>query len=164
MAFDNPPRQIDYLAVRGAALARLTDDAALMARLKIAPQAGLTLADVETQGQPTPSVHMIFEQFEVADAQRVPNAVAYLQRQFWLFAVRVINSRDSRSNQHAEDTAGPILGRLDELLIGWAPLYGFSPFRAETPPLAERVPGYSLIPLRFSTTARIIRDHTAGAE
>lgn len=160
MAVDNPTRQTDYLAVRSETLTRLAADSALMDLLKLPPQAGLTLEDIQTIGQPTPSVHMIFEQFEVGDTERVITNVSYIQRQFWLIAVRVANARDTRSNQHAEDTAGAILGRVDELLIGWTPLYGFSPWRAETPPLAERVPGYSLLPLRFSTTARIIRDHT----
>lgn len=161
MSYRTPEPEIDQFSHWRNEVLRLRNDEKLASMLKIPVLAEMTREELDP-GQPTPSLHVIFQQEEKADVTNVPSGAAYIQRQYFLCIVRVENYRSANSLEPASMAAGPVLGRLDELMIGKRPGPGFGPWEYASPPLSDRTQGYVLYAKRYSTTLVISTDHTIG--
>lgn len=105
---------------------------------------------LEYSGQ-SPAAWLIYASAGVSNNTASKRAMI-VEMQTWIVAVSVRNMRDTKFNADVRRVAGPILYRIDRLLLGYSPLddldnvpSGGSPLVGTTPPEAfQNLPGIGI--------------------
>jgi hypothetical protein len=113
-------------------------EAELVARLQQALPAHVRvltaedLKDLTEERLPTPSVHLIYQGYQVKE-NRADGRVARISER-WLAVIAVSASRRGNSGSDARDSAQALFDELVPALMGWQPVSAAAPILLATPP------------------------------
>lgn len=146
----------NYLEIEAPVIARLEHEV----RDAKAVFGAADLAGMKQAGQVTPALHVIYDGDEVlsdraghgARAEEYPTRYrgkAHV-RQRWLVVVAVRNAKVAGSGVAVNETAGPLIQRVMEVLCGWQPTQTSQPLTRRTGPRPVYQESYAYFPLLFT--------------
>lgn len=90
------------------------------------------LKDLTEEQLPTPSVHLIYQGYQVKENR--PDGRSSRVTERWLAVIAVSANRRGRSGSDARDGAQQLFDQLVPALIGWQPASAVAPILLATPP------------------------------
>lgn len=105
------------------------------------------LADVTTDRQPTPAVHLFYQGYKVIELR--PDGKAARVDQSWLVIVACKNVSSWRSGQAARNEAGERAEQVVDALMGYRLPSAAGPIRLANAPKPAYIDGITYFPLSF---------------
>jgi hypothetical protein len=106
------------------------------------------LASVTEDRQPTPAVHVIYQNYNVQEAR--PDGKAASIQQSWLVVCTAKDVRSIRSGERSRLAAGELAERVLPVLMGWHSAIAAGPLLLTTPPQPAYSNGITYLPLAFT--------------
>jgi hypothetical protein len=111
------------------------------------------LAGVQENQQFTPAVHLVYQDYGVAESRSDGTAARVTQD--WLAVVATRNQRGLRSGEQARSDAGQIAMRVCAALMGFKPTPACKPMQLINAPGAGYSAGFQYLPLAFKAEITI---------
>jgi hypothetical protein len=106
------------------------------------------LASVTEDRQPTPAVHVIYQNYSVLETR--PDGKAASIQQSWLVVCTAKDVRNIRSGEASRLAAGELAERVLPELMGWQAPKAAGPLVLSTPPQPAYAKGITYLPLAFT--------------
>ncbi|MDP2548084.1 hypothetical protein [Oceanobacter sp. 4_MG-2023] len=106
------------------------------------------LAGATEASQPTPAVHLVYQNYRVIESR--PDGRAARIQQTWLTVIAVRNVRNTRSGAAARSEATELASLLAPALMGFKPTGAAKPLTLVTAPQASYSTGHQYLPLAFA--------------
>jgi len=106
------------------------------------------LASVTEDRQPTPAVHVVYQNYRLLDNRTDGKAASIEQN--WLVVCTAKDVRGLRSGEQSRLAAGELAEQVLPNLMGWVATGAAGPFLLSTPPQPAYSNGITYLPLAFS--------------
>lgn len=106
------------------------------------------LASVTEDRQPTPAVHVIYQNYSVLETR--PDGKAASIQQSWLVVCAAKDVRNMRSGEASRLASGELAEKVLPELMGWQSENAAGPLMLSTPPQPAYSKGITYLPLAFT--------------
>lgn len=111
------------------------------------------LASVTEDRQPTPALHVVYQNYRVLEIRADGRAASI--EQSWLVVAVAKDVRDMRSGSASRLAAGELAEQALPHLMGWHPPEAVGPLLLSTPPKPAYSNGITYLPLAFTVKTTI---------
>lgn len=111
------------------------------------------LASVTEDRQPTPAVHVVYQNYRVAETR--PDGKAAVIEQSWLVVAVAKDVSSMRSGKASRLAAGELAEQVLPQLMGWKAPEAAGPLILSTPPNPAYSNGITYLPLAFTVKTAI---------